>query len=455
MQASGAWEWIGLVKKPYEAVLGGLALVLVGGVYWRYHRLRRPEPDVDRWRRVLAGFLMAVPVLGYLVGLFLVDRDRLRYTFQNAIFWFGFAWLVMFAAWAGGPADGLGLFVVLIMLAALLWGWLGGRFLVGAAASPDAGIAGTAPILVAPPPAATSGAAVARGGGAVPVGATPAAASTFRVRRSGELSTFADVGGMEALKAELKDTFGLMLAFAGEADDYRLEWNGLLLHGPPGVGKTFIAQAVAGEFGLNFIHVTTADIVSSYGRRGGPQRASGRSPSRLRTSRASCSSTSSTPSPSAATTGPTRRRRRTVNELLTGGRGVAPATELIVMAATNDLDKPGPGRDPPGRFDRHIRVDLPDAEGPRPPSCRRSWPAARPAGLDLAVLVRRTEGLTPAALAAVVSAASLAALQESVAGGGQVLSTRPTCGARSPPAAAPTGPAGRAVDWDSSSCARA
>ena len=69
---------------------------------------------------------------------------------------------------------------------------------------------------------------------------------------------------MQPLKTELKDTFGLMLAFAGEARAYRLRWNGLLLHGPPGVGKSFVARAAAGEFGLNLIPVTTADVVSAY-----------------------------------------------------------------------------------------------------------------------------------------------------------------------------------------------
>lgn len=40
----------------------------------------------------------------------------------------------------------------------------------------------------------------------------------------------------------------LVLAFAGEAESYRITWNGLLVHGRPGVGKTFVAKATAGEF---------------------------------------------------------------------------------------------------------------------------------------------------------------------------------------------------------------
>jgi ATPase family associated with various cellular activities (AAA) len=41
------------------------------------------------------------------------------------------------------------------------------------------------------------------------------------------------------------------------------ERDGLLLHGPTGVGKTFFAEAIAGEYRLNFIHVSTRDLVSS------------------------------------------------------------------------------------------------------------------------------------------------------------------------------------------------
>src|SRR5829696_6764333 len=74
---------------------------------------------------------------------------------------------------------------------------------------------------------------------------------------------FEDVGGMDAVKQEVRDTVGLILEHPEEAERYGIEWNGILLHGPPGVGKTYFAQAIAGEYGLNFIHVSTGDLVSS------------------------------------------------------------------------------------------------------------------------------------------------------------------------------------------------
>ncbi|HET9544793.1 MAG TPA: ATP-binding protein, partial [Gaiellaceae bacterium] len=85
----------------------------------------------------------------------------------------------------------------------------------------------------------------------------------FDVQPPEELTTFEDVGGMEALKQEIRDTVGLVLAHPDDAERYGIDWNGILLHGPPGVGKTFFARAIAGEHGLNMIHVSTGDLVGS------------------------------------------------------------------------------------------------------------------------------------------------------------------------------------------------
>src|SRR5207245_2317332 len=78
------------------------------------------------------------------------------------------------------------------------------------------------------------------------------------------LPRFADVGGLDALKEELRTTVELLLDPTGVARQYRIEWNGVLLHGPPGTGKTLLARATAGELGLRFVYVATADAVSKW-----------------------------------------------------------------------------------------------------------------------------------------------------------------------------------------------
>ena len=85
----------------------------------------------------------------------------------------------------------------------------------------------------------------------------------FEVQTPDELTTFKDVGGMGTLKQELRDTVGLMLEHPDDAERYGIEWNGILLHGPPGVGKTYFAEAIAGEYGMSYMHVSTGDLVAS------------------------------------------------------------------------------------------------------------------------------------------------------------------------------------------------
>ena len=56
----------------------------------------------------------------------------------------------------------------------------------------------------------------------------------FEVQPPDELIDFDDVGGMEGLKRELEESVGLLLKHPDEAERYGIEWNGILLHGPPG-----------------------------------------------------------------------------------------------------------------------------------------------------------------------------------------------------------------------------
>lgn len=181
----------------------------------------------------------------------------------------------------------------------------------------------------------------------------------FEVRRAADLPTFADVGGMDEFKDELAETFGLVLEHADRAAEYGITWNGILLHGRPGVGKTFLAQALAGEFACNLVHVSTGDLVSSFAGESARNveaafsRAEANRPCVLlfdefdsvaqRRDRLASS-----------------EERRTVNQLLTSLEEHRGWHDLVVVATTNDVSNLDPAVVRPGRFDRHIRIDLPD-----------------------------------------------------------------------------------------------
>jgi transitional endoplasmic reticulum ATPase len=238
----------------------------------------------------------------------------------------------------------------------------------------------------------------------------------FDVEAPDALHDFSEVGGMETLKQEFRDSVGLLLEHPDDADRYGIEWNGILLHGPPGVGKTFFARAVAGEYDLNLIHVSTGDLVSSL-QGGAAQNIDKAFDAAL--GALPCLLFFDEFDSVAARRGgtPDQESRRTVNQLLTALERYRDERRLFVMAATNSIEHLDPAVIRPGRFDRHIRIDLPDA--PAREAILRTELDDRPAdpGVDYTEIVGRTEGMTPAAISKVVDTAALAVFKRATESG--------------------------------------
>jgi AAA+ superfamily predicted ATPase len=226
--------------------------------------------------------------------------------------------------------------------------------------------------------------------------------------------TLADVAGLDEVKKRLEAAF---LAPMRNPELRKLYGKslrgGLLLYGPPGCGKTFIARAVAGELGARFITVSFADLIDMFvgrsernihelfevARRNSPcvvfldeVDAIGQKRSQLR----------NTP------------MRSAVNQLLLELDDVASDnTGVFLLAATNhpwDVDS---ALRRPGRFDRTLLVLPPD--GPAREGVFRYHLRDRPvAGIDLGKLSRLTDGYSGADIAHVCETAAERALLDSV-----------------------------------------
>ncbi|MFD9857950.1 ATP-binding protein [Streptomyces alboflavus] len=238
-------------------------------------------------------------------------------------------------------------------------------------------------------------------------------ADAWDVERPGTVR-LADVGGMQEVKERLEAAFLAPLRNPELRRVYGKSLRGgLLLYGPPGCGKTFIARAVAGELGAAFLSVSVNDVLDMW--IGNSER---NMHEIFRTARRQAPCVVFLDELDAL--GGKRSRsqssgmRNTVNQLLTELDGVdAGANEgVFVLAATNvpwDVDI---ALRRPGRLDRTLLVLPPD--GPAREAILRYHLRERPIeNVDLGKLVKATDGLSGADLAHLCEAAAESALLDS------------------------------------------
>ncbi|WJV50803.1 ATP-binding protein [Streptomyces flavofungini] len=238
-------------------------------------------------------------------------------------------------------------------------------------------------------------------------------AAAWDVEKPGTVR-LADVGGMQEVKERLEAAFLAPLRNPELRRVYGKSLRGgLLLYGPPGCGKTFIARAVAGELGAAFLSVSVNDVLDMW--IGNSER---NMHEIFRTARRQAPCVVFLDELDAL--GGKRSRsqssgmRNTVNQLLTELDGVdAGANEgVFVLAATNvpwDVDI---ALRRPGRLDRTLLVLPPD--GPAREAILRYHLRERPIeNVDLGKLVKATDGLSGADLAHLCEAAAESALLDS------------------------------------------
>ena len=223
--------------------------------------------------------------------------------------------------------------------------------------------------------------------------------------------TFDDVAGVDEAKQELFE----VVEFLRNPKKFQALGakipKGVLLLGPPGSGKTLLARAVAGEAGVPFFHIAGSDFVEMF---------VGVGASRVR----DLFETAKANRPSlifideidavgrqrgAGLGGGHDEREQTLNQLLVEMDGFDPNAGVILIAATNRPDVLDPALLRPGRFDRRIMVDSPDARGRE--AILKVHLRGKPLDKDVNTesLARRTPGFSGADLANLVNEAALLA----------------------------------------------
>jgi len=225
---------------------------------------------------------------------------------------------------------------------------------------------------------------------------------------------FSDVAGLEHAKREVAE----LVDYLKHPQKYRELGaeipRGVLLMGPPGTGKTLMARALAGEAGVPFYSISASEFIEVF---------VGVGASRVR----SLFETAKKNTPSIIfvdeldSVGRTRgtglggghdEREQTLNQILAEMDGFSPHEDVLVLAATNRPDVLDPALLRPGRFDRHVTLDLPDLEAREAILVVHSRKMPMAKDVNLTKIAAGTPGFSGADLKNLVNEAAILAARE-------------------------------------------
>ncbi|KOX94677.1 proteasome-activating nucleotidase Pan2 [Haloarcula rubripromontorii] len=243
---------------------------------------------------------------------------------------------------------------------------------------------------------------------------TDARAQAMQVDGSPDVS-YSDIGGLEEQIREVREAVEEPLVNADQFREVGIEPpSGVLLHGPPGTGKTMLAKAVANETDATFIKMAGSELVRKFIGEGARlvrdlfELAAEREPAIIFIDEIDAIAAKRTESKTSGDA----EVQRTMMQLLSEMDGFDERGEIRIIAATNRFDMLDRAILRPGRFDRLIEVPNPDVEGRERILEIHTEEMNLDDDVDLGAFATETDGLSGAELASLATEAGMFAIRD-------------------------------------------
>lgn len=225
---------------------------------------------------------------------------------------------------------------------------------------------------------------------------------------------FKDVAGQDEAKESLEEIVDFLHNPKKYAEIGAVTPKGVLLVGPPGTGKTLLAKAVAGEANVPFFSISGSEFVEMFVGLGASKvrdlfkQANEKAPCIVFIDEIDAIGKRRDTSGYSGND----EREQTLNQLLNEMDGFDATSGVIILAATNRPEILDPALTRPGRFDRQVRVELPDVKGREAILEVHAKKIKLAPGVELKNIARMTAGASGADLANIINEGALKAVKE-------------------------------------------